>query len=160
MTTLMKPVPARRRRSEQSSRGDRGQALVEFSIALIHFLIALMGVLDLGRGIFAMNGTASAAREIARVTSVHAYDVCCDLGSSDEAADVIATQRGLVPGMAFTPSTDIVCVDASDAVIPDANCRPGDYVRVHLRAPFTPVTPIVSAFGSQTFESYSRIRIP
>ncbi len=159
MTTLLNRI-VRRRAPRVEGRRAPGQALVEFSIALIPFLIALMGILDLGRGIFTMNGTSSAAREIARVTSVHGYDVCCDLGSSDEAADVIAVQRGLVPGMAFTPSTDIVCVDASDTVIPDASCRPGDYVRVHLRAPFTPVTPIVSSFGSQTFESYSRIRIP
>ena len=52
------------------SRSD-GQALVEFSLAVIPFLILLMGVFDLGRGIYMMNGTSEAAREINRVTIVH-----------------------------------------------------------------------------------------
>ena len=37
----------------------------------IPFLILLMGVFDLGRGIYTMNGTSEAAREITRVTIVH-----------------------------------------------------------------------------------------
>ena len=39
-----------------------GQALVEFSLALIPFLFMLMGVVDLGRGIYTSNGVAQAAR--------------------------------------------------------------------------------------------------
>lgn len=138
---------------------ERGQALVEFAVVLIPFLVILMGIVDLGRGIYVMNGTAQAAREIARVTSVHPYSICCDLGSSSQSQQVIAVQRGLIPGLAISPSTDIACVDASDAVKADDTCRPGDYVRVHVTAPFSPVTPLVSAFGTHTFESYSRIQI-
>lgn len=138
----------------------RGQALVEFAVAIVPFLVLLMGILDLGRGIHMLNGTAEAARDIARVTIVHRYDVCCDLGSSTEAQEVIDVQRRIIPGLDITPSTDIVCVDISDTVIPDNQCRSGDYVRVRVRADFSPITPIVSAFGSHTFESYSRIQIP
>jgi hypothetical protein len=138
--------------------------MTEFAIAAIPFLIALMGVVDLGRGIYQMNTTAEAAREIARVTSVHPWSVCdssvCDLGSSAESQGVIATQRGLLPGIAFTPSTDIVCVDLSDTVKADRLCDPGDFVRVRVRSMFTPVTPLVSMFGSHTFESYARIEMP
>jgi hypothetical protein len=134
--------------------------MAETAIVIVPFLVLLMAALDLGVGIYSMNGTAQAAREIARVTSVHMYGSCCDLGSSAEAGDVIATQRHLIPGLAIDPSTDIVCVDATDAVLPDNQCRPGDYIRVHVTAPFTPVTPLVSAFGTHTFESTSRIRIP
>lgn len=138
----------------------RGQALVEFSLAIIPFLILLMAVVDLGRGIYMANGTAEAAREIARTASVHPYDACCDLGSSTQAASTIATQRGLIPGLTINPSVDIVCVDDLDQVIADSTCKPGDYVRVHLTAPFTPITPLVSAFGSHVFDSTSRIQIP
>ena len=49
----------------------QGQAVVEFALAVIPFLILLMGVIDLGRGIYTMNGTSEAARDIARVTIVH-----------------------------------------------------------------------------------------
>jgi len=149
----IRPATDRRRRQ-------RGQAVVEFAVAIVPFMVLLMSVLDIGRGIYVMNGTAQAAREIARVTSVHMYATCCDLGSSANAQDVIAVQRSLIPGLEIDASSDIVCVDASDAVIPDNTCRPGDFVRVHVSAPFSPITPLVSAFGDHTLESFSRIRIP
>jgi TadE-like protein len=142
-----------------------GQALVEFSIAIIPFLLLLMGVLDLGRGIYAMNATSQAAREIARVTSVHRCSdtPCTDLGTSTEAQDTIATQRALIPGLVFNPSVDIDCVDAADNVIPDSQCTPKtdtDYfIRVHVRSTFSPVTPLLGVFGNHTFESWSRIRL-
>lgn len=146
--------------SPRPSAEARGQALVEFAVVLIPFLILLMGVLDLGRGIYMLNGTAEAAREIARVTIVHPYDVCCDLGSSTEVQEVIEVQRRIIPGLVIDPPTDIVCVDISDTVISDDACDLGDFVRVRVRADFGPITPIVSAFGSHTFESYSRIQFP
>jgi Flp pilus assembly protein TadG len=135
-----------------------GQALVEFSLVLVPFLIIMMGVFDLGRAIYMMNTTAEAAREIARVTAVHPWNSSKDLGSSSQAAAVIQTQRGLLPNMVFTPGTDIQCVDISDAVMADAQCsRTGSFVRVRVRSTFTPVTPLVMMFGSHTLESYSRL---
>ncbi len=140
----------------------RGQALVEFSLVLIPFLIILMGVYDLGRAIYMMNSTAEAAREIARVTVVHPFGGTKDLGTSAQTAAVINTQRGLVPNLAITPSTDIVCVDPTDTVQPDSECfaRPDRFVRVHVRTAFEPITPIVAMFGSHDLESYSRIDVP
>jgi Flp pilus assembly protein TadG len=149
----------------------RGQALVEFSIVLVPFLIILMGIFDLGRGIYMMNSTAEAAREIARVTVVHRTSTCtavnCVLGSSSQAQAVIETQRKLIPGFQFTTATDIVCIDGmasmasgADVTKADFGCGTGDYIRVRVQAPFTPVTPLVSAFGTHTFESYSRIKVP
>jgi hypothetical protein len=144
---------------------ERGQALVEFSIALIPFLLLLMGVLDLGRAIYQMNTTSEAAREIARVTSVHRCSdtPCSDLGSSSQAQATIATQRGLIPGLVFDPSVDIDCVDAADTVIPDDQCVPKTdteyFIRVHVRSTYTPVTPFLGIFGTHMFESWSRIRL-
>jgi Flp pilus assembly protein TadG len=149
-------------------RDREGQALVEFSIALIPFLIIMMGVFDLGRAIYMMNSTAEAAREIARVTAVHPFGATTDLGSSTQTQGVVATQRGLVPGLQITPSTDIICVqpnyDAGNTFTtrPDAECRERSdrLVQVRVRAGFSPVTPLVSMFGNHTFESYSRIDVP
>ncbi len=144
----------------------RGQALVEFSIAIIPFLLLLMGVLDLGRGIYALNATSQAAREIARVTSVHrcAITPCDDLGTSMETQDTIATQRALIPNMVFDPSVDIDCVDATDSVIADVQCKPSSgnsrYIRVHVSSTFTPVTPLLGVFGDHTFDSWARIQLP
>ena len=148
-----------RRRSGRS----RGQALVEFSLVIIPFFFLIMGIFDLGRGIYMMNGTAEAAREIARVTSVHSgcpiNAVSCDLGSSTQTASVVNTQKGLVPGLTINTATDITCVDINDTVKADNTCRWGvDYVRVRVTSSFVPITPIVSMFGSHVFESYSRVR--
>jgi hypothetical protein len=144
----------------------RGQALVEFSIALIPFMLLLMGVVDLGRAIYALNATSEAAREIARVTSVHECNGACgDLGSSLEAQAVIATQQSLIPNLVFNPSVDIDCVEMTpptESVVSDVDCKPGNdyYIRVHVRSTFTPITPLVGMFGSHTLESWSRIRLP
>jgi Flp pilus assembly protein TadG len=143
---------------------DRGQALVEFSLAVVPFLILLMGVLDLGRGIYIMNGTSEAARDIARATVVHPWDGSGNLGWSTETQASIATQRNLIPGLTIDATTDIVCVDAYDVVVPDNKCKPTEtgprFVKVHVTAPFAPITPFVSAFGSHNFESTSRMEIP
>jgi Flp pilus assembly protein TadG len=139
---------------------ERGQALVEFSLAVIPFLFLLMGVFDLGRGIYMMNGTAEAAREITRVTIVHPRDGSGNLGMSANTTAVIATQRNLIPGMTIAAATDITCVDEYDAVVADADCQPDHFIKVRVTAPFAPITPIVSMFGSHTFESTSRMQIP
>ncbi len=143
-------------------RAQRGQALVEFSLAVIPFLILLMGIFDLGRGIYMMNGTSEAAREITRVTIVHLKDGSGNLGFSTDTSEVIATQRNLIPGLTVAPATDITCVDAYNQVQADADCSPGsgNFVKVRVRAPFQPITPIVAIFGSHTFESTSRMQIP
>ena len=168
----MKTIMGALRRSSPRRAGTtrrQGQALVEFALAVIPFLILLMGVIDLGRGIYMMNGTSEAARDIARVTIVHLTDGSGTVGLSDETAQVIATQEGLVPGLTIDPSTDIQCVDAYGVIQQKklgkdgANkfCTVGqDFITVHVEAPFTPITPLVSAFGSHTFDSTSRMTIP
>jgi hypothetical protein len=146
---------------------DDGQALVEFALAVIPFLILLMGVIDLGRGIYMMNGTSEAARDITRATIVHLTDGSGDLGLSDQTTDVIEKQEDLVPGLTVDPATDIDCVDAFDVVQNDDisggenDCNLGvDFIRVRVTAQFSPITPLVSAFGTHTFESTSRMQIP
>ena len=152
--TLLRPMNALRRRAQ------RGQALVEFSLAVIPFLILLMGIFDLGRGIYMMNGTSEAAREIARVTIVHLTDGSSNVGFSAETTEVIATQRGLIPGLTIDPATDIECVDdETGLVVPDSECAADMFLRVRVTAPFEPITPLVSAFGSHTFESTSSMQI-
>lgn len=154
-------TPALRKpRRISPTRPQRGQALVEFALVVVPFLVLLMGVLDLARGIYTMNGTAEAARDITRATIVHLRDGSGNLGMSAETTDVVTTQRSLIPGLTIAPATDIECVDEYDVLIPDSKCGAGNFIRVHVTAPFAPITPIVSAFGSHTFESTSRMQIP
>lgn len=146
-------------------RRSRGQALVEFSLILIPFLFLLLGVVDLGRGIYTNNAVAQAAREIARTTSVHPCAggfPCATFGNSTETLATIATQSSMVPSMG-TPA--IACVDVTDAAPTSPSgaaraCRPGDFVRVTVTAPFSVITPFLGAIAPSTLTSTSHIQIP
>jgi hypothetical protein len=150
-------TPQRRRASRK-----RGQALVEFSLVLVPFLFILMGILDLGRGIYSNNGVAQAAREIARVTSVHPCNTgSCTLGNSSETSAVVTTQKGLVPGLA-DPSATIAfrCVDVRDQDVTHSTCISGDFVRVTVSVPFGVITPFLGLAGPYTLTSVSHVQLP
>jgi Flp pilus assembly protein TadG len=140
---------------------DRGQALVEFSLVLIPFLFLLMGVLDLGRGIYINNGIAQAAREIARITATHpCTGDPCTLGNSPETGAVTATQKGLVPGLADASSTiTLSCTDITDAVRSSTNCGPPYFVRVHITVPFSVLTPLLSMVAPATLSTTTHVEI-
>ena len=134
-------------------RDPRGQGLVEFAIAITIFLTLLIGIVDLARGVYTFNGVAEAAREITRETSVHIGTG--GAGASAETAAMVATQRGLVPGLSVTSYT---CVDLSGTPVTHT-CRPGDWVRVDVQAPFQPVLPFLAAFGPIILTSASSAEI-
>ena len=77
-----------------------------------------MGIVDLGRGIYTYNGVNQAARELARVTSVHLCDTSaptCTIGTSPETAHVAGTQAKLVPGLGGAGSTvTYACTTVTD----------------------------------------------
>jgi Flp pilus assembly protein TadG len=131
-----------------------GQALVEFSLAVTIFIVLLMSIVDIGRGIYEYNGVSQAAREIARVTSVHPGGI---IGSSTETQAVVATQQALVPGLG---APTITCTDISGVTIA-SGCVPGDWVRVTVTAPYAPVSPLLSigGFGTFTMQSTSSAQI-
>jgi hypothetical protein len=137
----------------RAGRSDGGQALVEFSLAFIVFVVLMMGVFDFGRGIYVMNGVSQAAREIARTTSVHPGST---LGDALQAKATISTQRGLVPGMR-QPTFECVQIDGSPSSAP--SCGSGDFVRVTVIADYTPVT-LLGLTGTFAMSSSSSIRIP
>ena len=139
---------------------ERGQTLVEFSLALIPFLFLLMGVLDLGRGIYTNNGVAQASREIARVASVHqCAGPCTSATWSAELVEVINTQKALVPGLGSSDIT-IDCVDIANATVTVVNiCPPGDYVRVTTSVSFRLVTPLLPIPNPFTVSSTSHVEV-
>ena len=133
---------------------ESGQGVTEMALVLIPFLLLLFGIVDLGRGIYVYNGVAEAARELSRVTSVHAGD---PLGTSAETATVLATQYALTPGLEAPVFT---CVDITGVAADDDPCLPGNRVRVSVSAPFQPVTPLLLVLGTMTIESASSMQIP
>ena len=139
----------------------RGQALVEFSLILVPFLLILMGIVDLGRGIYTNNGVSQAAREIARVTSVHVCASSCTLGNSPETLAVIATQKSLVPGLSGgTASIAIACTTITNTTVSGSGCAPGNFVRVTVRVPFTVLTPLLSMVAPTALTSTTHVKVP
>ncbi len=136
--------------------GTRGQATVEFSLTVVIFIVLLLGVLDLGRGIFTFNGVSQAAREIARVTSVHPG---ATLGSSPETLAVVNVQKGLVPNLT-NPTYSCVDIDGSNGTNSSGDCLPGMFVKVKVSALYTPVTPLLNLAASINLTSTSSVQIP
>jgi Flp pilus assembly protein TadG len=138
---------------------ESGQGLVEFSLTIIVFLVILMGIVDFGVAIYKFNGVSQAARELARVTSVHPCAVAgaltCTPGGSAESAEVLATQKNLVPGL-----TDPVyaCVDETGADSPACDFSK-DSVRVEITAPYRPITPLLGLTGTWTMKGSSSAQI-
>ncbi len=136
----------------QRTRDGHGQALVEFSLAITVFLILMMGVFDFGRAIYQYNGVAQAAREIARVTAVHAGpDFTTSAGRSPETNAVIATQMRLIPNL---QDPTITCVDIDGTVI-TTGCLKGKWINVSIVAPYTPITPLLGLTGTWNLFSAS-----
>jgi len=133
----------------------RGQALVEFALVIPIFLVLMVAIFDFGRGIYTYNGLSAAAREIARVTSVHPGSNFSVVGGrSAKTTAVIATQQGLVPGLTVTSMT---CVDIDDTAGP-ANCPAGHRVKVIVSSTFKPVS-LLGAFPTFTLSSTSSIQL-
>ena len=139
----------------------QGQALVEFSLALIPFLLILLGIADLGRGIYTSNGVSQAAREIARTTAVHlcASGGGCTIGSSTETTATINTQKRLVPGLAG-PSSSIVFTCTNNVEVVQARCDPGDFVEVTVTVPYSTLTPLLSMVAPTSLSATAHVEIP
>jgi Flp pilus assembly protein TadG len=144
----------------------RGQGLVEFSLALIPFLVMLMGIVDLGRGIYMSSGTSEAAREIARATAVHlcSDDPCsttAPLGTSSETLAVFNTQKALIPGITtMGASVQIQCTDVNDNVITGPGCEGRNFVRVTVTVGYAAMTPILSMVAPTTLSSTAHVQVP
>ena len=106
-------------------RREHGQALVEFSLAIVIFLVLLMAIVDLGRGIYMFNGVSQAAREIARVASVHPGTTF----GGPELTAVVQTQKKLIPNLG-NPTYSCVDIDGAPGLDPKYRHlpvgRPGD----------------------------------
>jgi Flp pilus assembly protein TadG len=139
-------------------RRDAGQALVEFSLAITIFLVLLMGIVDFGMSIYKYNGVSEAAREIARVASVHQSGVGTSFGNSPQLTAVVAVQKGLVPGLG-TPTFACTDVNGAAVALDGGKCPPNSYVQVEITAPYRAVTPLVGVLGTITMKGSSSAQI-
>ena len=73
----------------------RGQALVEFSLVFMLFMLLVFGLIDLGRLVYANNALAEAAREGARWGSVQARSATDLAGIETYTVDQVAGIGGV-----------------------------------------------------------------
>jgi len=108
---------------------EKGQGLVEMALILPVFILLIMGIFDLGRGILAANTAAEAARQGAR----YAVTFPSDTAGIQNAATTAAY------GLTLSASTPISISEPSGACI-------GNPVTVTVTGTFVPVTPLISTF--------------
>lgn len=138
----------------QASSG--GQALVEFALAIIVFLMLLMAIFDFGRGIYTYNGVSQAAREVARAASV-------DPGAGGYTAGVqlvINTQKALVPGLVVDNYKCVASADANDnSGATGRRCAEGEFIVVTAHSSYTPVS-LLGFLGTINVQAKSRSQMP
>jgi Flp pilus assembly protein TadG len=135
-----------------------GQALVEFSLAITIFLLLLMGIVDFGLSIYKYNGVSEAAREIARVASVHQSGVGTTFGNSPQLTAAVAIQKNLVPGLG-TPTFTCTDVNGAAVALSSGKCPPDAYVQVVVTAPYRAATPLIGLAGTFTMKGSSSAQI-
>ena len=131
----------------ERGQSQRGQALVEFAITLPLIVVVVLGLIDLGRGVFAYNTLAQSARQANRTAMVD-QDV--------SRVEAVAISNAVTLGL--TSSNVDVCfkdpytseVDCSDpSAEPCANPLViGCLAIVKAHMSFTPITPVISIFFS------------
>ena len=160
-------------------RQPRGQALVEFALALPILILLLVGIFDFGRAVYAFNTVNNAAREGARVAIVDQN--CNAIGQAARQHAVSlnvswAYDGSLAPGSACYANSQEVHVQFLEADFsgddsvgtsqdfndscdpgtpsgPSTGTRVGCIVEVTVTYQYTPATPIIgNLIGTLTLE--------
>ena len=97
-------------------RAERGQALVEFAIGAITFMILVLGVFDVGRAVWNYNTLAGATREGTRYAMVHGSASSSPSGPAANDASVRAAVAKYASGLnSANLTTTSTWLDGSNA---------------------------------------------
>lgn len=114
-------------------RHQNGQAMVEFALIIPLLVLVLMGIFDLGLGIYSYNVVASAAREGAR------YGTLQPTNTSGIQTQTTANTAGLDPSRLSTPTVE--CLDQNLAIVTcTTDYRTSPYIRVSVTYTYQPLT--------------------
>ena len=145
--SIIRLLPARTTRTS-------GQALVEFALVLPIFVLLMLAVFDLGRGIYVYNGLSEAAREIARTAIVDSSVV---LGSGVATQQTVTVQKSLVPGLRVV-SFECLNFDGTPSTL--TQCSPsGNLIKVTVASTYVPVA-LLGLGGPLELVSASSLQIP
>ncbi len=139
--------------------GSRGQSLAETALILPVFLLLLMGLIDLGRAVFAYSTVGEAARQATRVAAVNQLSdsLACDQSrpvetSSAATAHWSALECAIAAGKTIGVTADEVTVSYSTPsgtslvcqTAPTVSLSVGCYATVTVETTWSPITPIVA----------------
>ena len=125
-------------RARRAGSRARGQSLVEFALVLPVFILVLVSLFDLGRGVFAYNTLTNAAREGARLAIVN-QDVPLIVARAKSQTQIVELND---------PSVAVAFYQTKDDGTPDL-ANPCDLVAVGCLAvvsfegTYQPITPMI-----------------
>lgn len=129
--------------SRTRKRPSRGQAVVEFALVMVFFLVVLLAVLDLGRAYLSVVALENAAAEGALFGS--ANPACETSSDCTDPDNMVYRVKHESPSGLLDPDDPGYTVE----VWPDAGTRlPGTQLIVTVTYPFHPVVPLISAAGA------------
>jgi Flp pilus assembly protein TadG len=134
-------VPVPRRQARDGTPVCSGQAIIEFAIGSLIFLMIVFGTIDFGRAIFISAEIRNAAREGARYGKVHPSETS---NIKQRALDQ-STGTGLTAG-----NVGVSCTGA---------CKFGDTLTVTTSVQFTAVTQSLLGIGPITLTSSAKVDI-
>jgi Flp pilus assembly protein TadG len=137
------------------ARGQRGQALAEFSLVLLPLLTLLFGVAEVGRMMFIYVTLADAARNGARYAIVHGSYSGSPSGFGNESA-VSTKVTSITTAAGITGATAAVTYTASGT--DTSGNLTGDTITVTASYTFSPIVALVP-LGSFTLSSTSKGKI-
>ena len=142
----------------------RGQAMVEFAIALPVLLMMLVGIMEVGRLVFMYTLVTNASRDAVRYASAYGrgedgllkYKNCAGIKFAARQSAYIVTLTSISVTYDSGPagSSKGTC-DASSGEDADIDVDTGDRVIVTVQATYNPIVSLLP-IGSRTFTATSR----
>ena len=125
--------------------GERGSTIAEFALAVAALMTMIVGIVDVGRAMYANHLVANAAKEGARYAVVHGSS-CTLSGCPATAAQIRTYVRGLVPGIDATHLTVTTTWSTGTACAGSPFQSAGCTVNVQTSYPFTFIVSLLPNF--------------
>ena len=128
-------------------RQQRGQALVEFAIIMPVLVLAVLGLLDLGRGIYTYNTLAQSARQASRTAIVNQVEATVKAAAISTGATLGLTSTNVDVCFKTATSSQTSCSSGSDnctSSVRSIGCLA--IVRTHVS--YAPMTPVIALLFS------------
>ncbi|MEX0786634.1 MAG: TadE family protein [Dehalococcoidia bacterium] len=140
------------RRQRRRDRGERGQALVEFSLVSIIFFFLVFGIIDFGLGLHSWISVTNAAREGARVGAVQA--------PSDGSLDCNPLPEDGSIELKLCETAANLDPEKISITVTNAQGDPGDAITVAVDYEYDLITPLANLLQSTlTLSSSTQMRL-